>query len=132
MNERRLYKDVVDCTSIESTLDCIEICIKLELDKAPIEGVSVRGSWDEWSEGTELQLLDKPASSVTFSYLARLSVPTADTVYEYKFIVDGTWIADSKKATRNGNNFIEVASTTNKREEFSNLSHVRQRFLAIN
>lgn len=59
-------------------------------------------------------------------------MPNVDVVYEYKFVVDEQWIIDSKKAVLNGNNFIEIVAAANKREEFSNLSLVRQRFLAIN
>lgn len=95
----------------------------------------MRGSWDEWKEGTQLHLLPEVAGNSkcsSFCYLARLSVPNANVIYEYKFIVDEEWINDSKKAVLNGNHFIEIVAAANIREEFSNLILVRQRFLAIN
>lgn len=45
-----------------------------------------------------------------FQYLAKFTVPTANTCYEYKYIIDGQWLADETKATKNGNNFFEISA----------------------
>lgn len=63
-----------------------------------LDSVEIKGSWDNWVTGIKLNhFYGTHDEGSNFSYLAKFIVPSANTTYEYKYLIDGEWSIDESK-----------------------------------
>ena len=110
IDENRLYPIVNNPLDVQKT-DTQSGRVTITYNDNPkAKTVEVRGSWDEWHNGTPLQKSEQGA------FKATLDIPTG--TYVYKFIIDGNWGVDhTKPIIHEGgseNNLVKVSDQINK------------------
>ena len=86
----------VDCEILERDEEFIDIGILLTIGKST-ENIEVRGSWNEWSNGTKMNHFEGSHEFGQFTYLGIVKVSAEVRSIEYKFVIDGVWTADETK-----------------------------------
>ncbi|KAL4459433.1 hypothetical protein ABPG74_018046 [Tetrahymena malaccensis] len=131
VSERRKYQSQLDCTQTELDNVPIEVGIVATLNFST-ESIELKGSWDNWTTGIKMNHHAGSHEKGVFQYLAKFQVPSANTSYEYKYIIDGKWTVDENKPIKNENNYFDVPENAKNLTYYNNLCLLRKTFIDIN